>query len=81
MTVKGFRLSWTCCKSPAESLGVDLANQQTGISVMSDTIGFEPFLNTDFVTWIVTFYQLMLVVTGVMHEADNVYSIRRTWLC
>ena len=36
---------------------------------------------TDFVTWIVTFYQLMLVVTGVMHEADNAYSIRSTWLC
>ena len=30
---------------------------------------------TDFVTWIVTFYQLMLVVTGVMHEADNAYLI------
>ena len=26
---------------------------------------------TDFVTWMVTFYQLMLVVTGVMHEADS----------
>ena len=36
---------------------------------------------TDFVAWIVTFYQLMLVVTGVMHEADNAYSIRSTWLC
>ena len=33
--------------------------------------------NTDFVT----FYQLMLVVAGVMHEADNAYSIRNTWLC
>ena len=32
------------------------------------------FFNTDFVTWIVTFYQLMLVVTGVMHEADSAYS-------
>ena len=31
-------------------------------------------INTDFVTWIVTFYQLMLVVTGVMHDADNTYS-------
>ena len=43
------------------------------------------FFYTDFVawivTWIVTFYQLMLVVTGVMHEADNAYSIRSTWLC
>ena len=38
------------------------------------------FIN-DFVTWIVTFYQLMLVVTGVMHEADNTYSIWSTWLC
>ena len=37
--------------------------------------------NTDFVTWIVIFYQLMLVVTGVMHEADNAYSIWSTWLC
>ena len=39
------------------------------------------FINTDFVTWIVTSYQLMPVVTGVMYEADNVYSIRSTWLC
>ena len=29
----------------------------------------------------VTFYQLMLVVTGVMHEAVNAYSIWSTWLC
>ena len=32
------------------------------------------FLNTffsDFVSWIVTFYPLMLVVTGIMHGADN----------
>ena len=36
---------------------------------------------TDFVAWIVTFYQLMLVVMGVMHEADSAYSIRSTWLC
>ena len=53
----------------------------------SGTTGFESFflysLNfiTDFVAWIVTFYQLMLVVTGVMHEADNAYSIQSTWLC
>ena len=45
-----------------------------------------PFCNTDlfytdFTTWIVTFYQLMPVVTGVMHEADNTYSIWSTWLC
>ena len=48
---------------------------------------FESFLGVfhrhhhDFVAWIVTFYQLMLVVTGVMHEADNAYSIQSTWLC
>ena len=30
----------------------------------------EFFLNTNFVTWILTFYQL-----GVMHEVDNAYSI------
>ena len=43
------------------------------------------FFNIDFVTWIftwiVTVYQLMLVVTGVMHEADYAYSIQSTWLC
>ena len=52
--------------------------------------GFESFLsfffntdffNTDFVTWIVTFYQLMLVAMDVMHEADNTYSVQSTWLC
>ena len=36
---------------------------------------FSPFLNTNFVT----FYQLMLVVTGFMHEADYGYSIQSTW--
>ena len=36
---------------------------------------------TDFVTWIVTFYQLMMVVMGVMHEADSAYSIESTSLC
>ena len=39
------------------------------------------FFNTDFVTWIVTFYQLMVAVAGVMHAANNAYSIRSTWLC
>ena len=39
------------------------------------------FLNTDFLTWNVTSYQLMLVVMDVMHEADNVYSIQSTCLC
>ena len=39
---------------------------------------FESFFKF-LVTWIVIFYQLMLVVAGVMHEADNAYSIRRTW--
>ena len=29
------------------------------------------FSATDFVAWIVTFYELMLVVIGIMHEADN----------
>ena len=33
------------------------------------------FFNTDLVTWIVIFYQLMLVVTSVMHEAYKAYSI------
>ena len=27
------------------------------------------------------FYQLLLVVMGLLHEADNAYSIRSTWLC
>ena len=31
------------------------------------------FFNTDLVTWIVIFYQLMLVVTSVMHEAYKAY--------
>ena len=35
---------------------------------------------TDFVAWIVIFYQLMLVVMGVMHETDNAYPIQSTWL-
>ena len=39
------------------------------------------FFNIDFITWIVTFYQLTPVATGVMHEADNAYSIRNTLLC
>ena len=34
-----------------------------------------------FNTWIVTIYKLKLVVTGIMHEADNAYSIRSTCLC
>ena len=42
---------------------------------------FFAFFNTDFVTWIVNFYQLMLVVTGATHEAFNAFSIRSTWLC
>ena len=39
------------------------------------------FLNTDFVTWIVTFCQLMLIVLDVMHETDNAHSVQSTWLC
>ena len=41
---------------------------------------FSPFSNTNSVTWIVTFYQLIPVVKGVMHKADNACSIRSTWL-
>ena len=26
-------------------------------------------------------FNLLLVIKGVMHEADNTYSIRSTWLC
>ena len=32
-------------------------------------------------TGFVTFYQLMLVVLDVMHEADTACSIRSNWLC
>ena len=39
------------------------------------------FLMTDFGTWIVSFNQLMLVVKGVVHEADNAHSIWSSWLC
>ena len=65
-----------------------MADSFPGLASCSGTAGFKflpffniDFFNTDFVAWIVTFYQLMLVVTGVMHEADSAYSIRSTWLC
>ena len=38
--------------------------------------GFEGCSN-----WNVTLVPLQLFVTGVMHEADNAYRIRSTWLC
>ena len=34
-----------------------------------------------FVTWICLNLNWLLAVTGVMHEADDVYSIRSTWSC
>ena len=34
-----------------------------------------------FVTWICLNLNWLLAVTGVMHEADDAYSIRSTWSC
>ena len=34
-----------------------------------------------FVTWICLYLNLLLAVTGVMHEADDAYSIWSTWSC
>ena len=38
-------------------------------------------LSLGFVTWICLNLNWLLAVTGVMHEADDGYSIRSTWLC
>ena len=35
----------------------------------------------EFVTWICLNLNWLLAVTGVMHEADDAYSIRSTWSC
>ena len=43
---------------------------------------FSLFCYSDgFVTWIGPNIHWLLVVTGVMHEADDAYSIRSTWSC
>ena len=34
-----------------------------------------------FVAWICLNLNRLLAVTGVMHEADDAYSIRSTWSC
>ena len=38
-------------------------------------------LSLGFVTWICLNVSWLLAVTGVMHEADDAYSIRSTWSC
>ena len=38
-------------------------------------------LSLGFVTWICPNLNWLLAVTGVMHEADDAYSIRSTWSC
>ena len=38
-------------------------------------------LSLGFVTWICLNLNWLLPVTGVMHEADDAYSIRSTWSC
>ena len=38
-------------------------------------------LSLGFVTWICLNLNWLLAVTGVMHEADDAYSIRSTWSC
>ena len=38
-------------------------------------------LSLGFVTWICLNLNWLLAVTGVMHEADDAYSIQSTWSC
>ena len=38
-------------------------------------------LSLGFVTWICLNLNWLLAVTGVIHEADDAYSIRSTWSC
>ena len=38
-------------------------------------------LSLGFVTWICLSLNWLVAVTGVMHEADDAYSIRSTWSC
>ena len=38
-------------------------------------------LSLGFVTWICLNLNWLLAVTGVMHGADDAYSIQSTWLC
>ena len=38
-------------------------------------------LSLGFFTWICLNLNWLLAVTGVMHEADDAYSIRSTWSC
>ena len=38
-------------------------------------------LSLGFVTWICLNLNWLLAVTGVLHEADDAYSIRSTWSC
>ena len=38
-------------------------------------------LSLGFVTWTCLNLNWLLAVTGVMHEADDAYSIRSTWSC
>ena len=38
-------------------------------------------LSLGFVTWICLYLNSLLAVTGVMHEADDAYSIWSTWSC
>ena len=38
-------------------------------------------LSLGFVTWICLNLNWLLAVTGLMHEADDAYSIRSTWSC
>ena len=38
-------------------------------------------LSLGFVTWICLYLNWLLAVTGVMHEADDAYSVWSTWSC
>ena len=38
-------------------------------------------LSLGFVTWICLHLNRLLAMTGVMHEADDAYSIQSTWWC
>ena len=56
------------------------------VNYMDLSLGFVTWicdldLSLGFVTWICLNLNWLLAVTGVMHEADDAYSIRSTWSC
>ena len=58
----------------------------TWICHLDSSLGFVTWichldLSLGFVTWICLNLNWLLAVTGVMHEADDAYSIQSTWSC